>query len=152
MCFELPVVFAAWKVSEYGVISSPYFPLFSPNTRKYRPEITSYVDTFHAAFILRLSLKLSRNTAQKMNFSIKNFFSKCDQIRRILRIWSHLLKKSLMENFIFCAVFSPHYQSGFQLNTGRSIFNGDKTIALSGPKIWKIVLLVINQKKYVNVF
>ena len=40
-----------------------------------------------------------------MKFSIKNFFSKCDQIRRKLRIWSHLLKKSLMENFIFCAVY-----------------------------------------------
>ena len=25
--------------------------------------------------------------AQKMNFSIKGFFSKCDQIRRKLRIW-----------------------------------------------------------------
>ena len=40
-----------------------------------------------------------------MKFSIKDFFSKCDQIRRKLRIWSHLLNKSLMENFIFCAVF-----------------------------------------------
>ena len=39
-----------------------------------------------------------------MNFSIEDFFSKCDQIRILLRIWSHLLKKSLMENFIFCAV------------------------------------------------
>ena len=39
-----------------------------------------------------------------MKFSIKDFFSKCDQIRRELRIWSHLLKKSLMENFFFCAV------------------------------------------------
>ena len=36
-----------------------------------------------------------------MTFSIKDFFSKYDQIRRKLRIWSHLLKKSLMENFIF---------------------------------------------------
>ena len=35
------------------------------------------------------------NTAHKMNFSIKDFFSKCDQIRSFLRIWSHLLKKSL---------------------------------------------------------
>ena len=35
---------------------------------------------------------------------LSNFFSKCDQIRRFLRIWSHLLKKFLMENFIFCAV------------------------------------------------
>ena len=25
-----------------------------------------------------------------------------------LRIWSHLLKKSLMENFIFCAVVAKH--------------------------------------------
>ena len=46
----------------------------------------------------------SVNTAQKMTFSIKDFFSKCDQIHRKLRICSHLLKKSLMENFIFCAV------------------------------------------------
>ena len=41
-------------------------------------------------------------TAQKMKFSIKDFFSKCDQIHRKLRIWSHLLKKFVMENFIFC--------------------------------------------------
>ena len=40
--------------------------------------------------------------AQKLKFSIKDFFSKCDQIRRKLWIWSHLLKKSLLENFIFC--------------------------------------------------
>ena len=44
-------------------------------------------------------------TAQKMKFSIKNFFSKCDQIRSFLRIWSRLLKIFLMEN-IFCAVIS----------------------------------------------
>ena len=39
-----------------------------------------------------------------MKFSIEDFFSKCDQIRNFLWIWSHLLKKSLMENFIFNAV------------------------------------------------
>ena len=38
-----------------------------------------------------------------MKFSIKEFFNKCDQIRRKLRIWSHLLKESLMENLIVCA-------------------------------------------------
>ena len=41
----------------------------------------------------------------KMKFSIKDFFCKCDQICSFLRIWLHLLKKFLMENFIFCAVF-----------------------------------------------
>ena len=46
---------------------------------------------------------LNTHIAQKMKFSMKYFFSKCDQIRGLLRIWSHLLKKSLMKNFIFCA-------------------------------------------------
>ena len=38
---------------------------------------------------------------KKMMFSIKDFLCKCDQILRFLRIWSHLLKVSLMENFLF---------------------------------------------------
>ena len=46
-------------------------------------------------------------TTQKNKFSTKDFFSKCDQIRCFLRIWSHLLKKSLMENFIFGVVIEP---------------------------------------------
>ena len=37
-----------------------------------------------------------------MKFSITDFFSKFDQIRSFLWIWSHLLKKSCC--FIFCAV------------------------------------------------
>ena len=38
---------------------------------------------------------------KKMNFFIKDFFNKCNQIRSFLRIRSHLLKNFLMENFIF---------------------------------------------------
>ena len=40
-------------------------------------------------------------TTHKMKFSIKDFFRKCEQIRWKLRIWSHLLKKSLMEISFF---------------------------------------------------
>ena len=40
---------------------------------------------------------------KKMKFSINDFFSKCDQIRSFLLIWSHLRKKSVMKNFVFCA-------------------------------------------------
>ena len=50
---------------------------------------------------------------QKMKFSIKDFFSKWDQIHRKLQIWSHLLKKSLIENFIFCAVKNSPWRSKF---------------------------------------
>ena len=51
------------------------------------------------------------NTAQKMKFSIKDFFSKCDQIGSFLRIWSHLLKESAMEDFIFCEVWYAKYNA-----------------------------------------
>ena len=44
------------------------------------------------------------NTAQKAIISTRDFFSRCNQILGKLRIWSHLLKKFLMENFVFCAV------------------------------------------------
>ena len=53
--------------------------------------------------------RASTYTAQKMKFSINHFFYKCDQIYRKLRTCSHLLKKSLMENFIFCAAVSPAF-------------------------------------------
>ena len=43
-------------------------------------------------------------TAQKMKFSITDFFSKCDQ--SFLRIWSHLLKKSVLENLIFVQCYA----------------------------------------------
>ena len=40
----------AWKVSKYGVISGPYFSAFGLNTGKYGPEITPYLETFHAVW------------------------------------------------------------------------------------------------------
>ena len=63
---------------------------------------------------------------QNMKFSIKNFFSKCDQIRRKLQIWSHLLKKSLMENSFFVQWISPDnylYSFLFCLETSCSVKN-----------------------------
>ena len=55
-----------------------------------------------------------------MKFSIKDFCSKCDQIRSFLGIWSHLLEKSLMENFIFFTVVMGrswlHFITNFGLN------------------------------------
>ena len=47
---------------------------------------------------------LKMNTHCTNKFFIKVFFSKCEQIRRKMGIWPHLLKKSLLESFIFCTV------------------------------------------------
>ena len=40
-----------------------------------------------------------------MKFFVTDIFSKYDQTRSFLQIWSYSQKKSLMENFILCAVF-----------------------------------------------
>ena len=46
----------ASKVCKYGVFSDPYFPVFSPNTGKYGPEKTPYLDTFHTVFSIKILL------------------------------------------------------------------------------------------------
>ena len=65
---------------------------------------SSYLVRWKKLSYLMKTLNMAFCTAQKMKFSIKEFFSKFDQIHSFLQIWLHLLKKSLMENFIFCAV------------------------------------------------
>ena len=54
------------------------------------------------------------------------FFSKFDKIRRKLRIWSHLLAKSFMKNFIFSAVparkIENVYFENVQLHNSKSFF------------------------------
>ena len=50
-------------------------------------------------------LRVLFTTGRKIEFSIKDLLGKCDQIHSFLRIWAHLLKKSLIKNFIFYAVY-----------------------------------------------
>ena len=76
------------KCLKNGVFSGPYFPIFGlniftpqisvfrPNIGKYGPEKISVLDNFHAV------------------------------LSQFSTILSHLLKKSLMENLIFCAVYT----------------------------------------------
>ena len=44
----------AWKVSKYGVISGPHFPVFG---LKYRLEITPYLDNFHAVPLKTINVR-----------------------------------------------------------------------------------------------
>ena len=62
--------------------------------------------------------------AQKMKFSVKDFFSKYDQIRKKLRIWSHLLKNSLLETFLFLS-------SGCFASNSNSILQKSKLYGLN---------------------
>ena len=47
-------------------------------------------------------LNISEQTLHlKMKFSLKDFFSKCDHIRKKKQIWSHLLKKPYWKTSFF---------------------------------------------------
>ena len=65
-----------------------------------------------------------------MTFSIKDFFSKCDQIRSFLLIWSHLLKKSLMENFIFFCSISIYWLKTYDVEKIQPAANSEQIIKL----------------------
>ena len=87
---------------KYGVFSGP-------DTGKYGPENISHLDTFHAVNKSEKSngfyVPLVSFTAQKMKFSIKDFFSKCDQIRREL-VYS-VNRTSLSWMFSWIKNFTP---------------------------------------------
>ena len=102
-------------------------------------------------------------TAQKVKFSIKDFFSKCNQIRIFLRIWSNLLKKCLIEKktSFFCRMdivdsikvlssWKNYYNfRGMSIRWVDKLFryiqflNVVKAIACLGKGMCKIVVIVI---------
>ena len=60
----------------------------------------------HPSFHIHHSLRVEKQTkhaAQKMKFSIKDFFSKFDKTTRTVELLT-FAEKALMENFIFWAV------------------------------------------------
>ena len=85
-----------------------------------------------------LGLHDLKSTAQKMKFSIKDFFSKCDQIRSFLKIWPHLPKKSLMENIIF---EQSYFLRTFRFSKSFSLFG--KLFLWGFPKIFTAEVFVL---------
>ena len=84
---QKPLIPTAWKVSKYGVISGPYFPVFglnterflwisvfSPSTGKYGREITPYLDTFHTVPVLSLRFCVLLMHLTKSKHSFLKFF------------------------------------------------------------------------------
>ena len=67
----------------------------------------SYSDFFIVSIVFcftcgKSSLNTKTFTAQKLKFSVNDFLNKYEKISRKMQIWSRLLKKSIIEIFIFC--------------------------------------------------
>ena len=57
--------FTAWNMSKHGVTSGPYFPVFRLNTGKYWPEMTPFLDTFHA--VIEICCRELQNVVEHCN-------------------------------------------------------------------------------------
>ena len=79
-----------------------------------------------------------------MKFCIKDFFSKCDQIRMKLRIWSNSLKKLLMENFIFCGVWKLRYLAGLWISLSHSCKISQEFSKISRQEWSRLLLVILN--------
>ena len=82
-----------WLVSNSGLENCKTPPLIVTTSNKANQKFSNSNNYSHTTC-----------TAQKIKFSIRDFFSKYDQIRSFQQIWSHLLEKPLIKNFILCAV------------------------------------------------
>ena len=100
--FHAVKVFRFWPILCWYSNLFQYFPVFYNlcwNIERNWNVCTKWVISHHLFRLLLYALH------KKMKFSIKEFFSICEQTRKKLQIWPHLLKKLLMENFIFwCSV------------------------------------------------
>ena len=105
MTFLLHVAFSKRNLKSNVITSWTYSTLLG--IFKTSNIIKTNINLFENCDIKLCCTLWSRESAQKMKLSIKYFFSKCNHIRSFLRIWSHLLKKILIENLIFCAARQP---------------------------------------------
>ena len=91
------------------------------------------------------------NTSHKMKLFIKDFLCKLGQIHRKLHIWSHLLKKPLMENFMFCARTVLSYIKDIIIVENLSDLLKFKRKLRKPKKIKKYSLLFSSKGTYMNI-
>ena len=85
-------------MSRYGVISGLHFPVFSANTGKSRPEITPYLDSFHAVL-----LSTGFSIYSEFSEEVAERFSTKKVLRQSPNKSIDKEKGSFLENFRKCA-------------------------------------------------
>ena len=116
--------------------------------------IISYVEVFYftetnfkipRSLTELMGLFLSYITAQKMKFFIKDFFSKCSQIRGKLRIWPPVTEEVLNGKLHFlCSIYCFNKNTLFykQLGSGLGIQSCVNFQGFAGSKLLNDCLLV----------
>ena len=79
---------------KHEVISGAYFPIFRLNTGKYEPEITPYLDIFHA--VQSIFLMFDARCSQSVVLANKNLFQ---EINNDMGKWTYNLKLMYIRAF-----------------------------------------------------
>ena len=90
--------------NEFFIICKTLISLW--NTKTTHDFCWSIYKQIHAGWERGKNYHWIKNEGFPLRFFIKDFLSKCDQIRGFLWIWSHLLKKPSVQTSFFCAVYS----------------------------------------------
>ena len=116
----IPITYTAWKVSKYEVISGPYFPVFSPYTGKYGPEITPNTDSFYAISFFSTFDSTPRLVGHAGYHYTKNevfhqgFFQEIWQnpqfLTNLLKFTEEIFKRKV---HFLCSALSPVYEATF---------------------------------------
>ena len=101
---------------KYGVISGPYFPVFGLNTGEYRPEITTYLDTFHAVI---MNQKLSTKSSYKIFVSTAKSSYQQQNLRINSKIFVSTSKSSYRQQNLRINRFSC-YSVGIKVQSRKS--------------------------------
>ena len=83
----MAVICAEQKMSQYGVFSGLYFPVFSPNKGTHGPEKTQYLNTFN--FLESSSNVLKRNYQGKKILALPYFIDKW-QVNIYIYIYTYI--------------------------------------------------------------
>ena len=97
------------RLSKCPYLKKPHLPRKIPGCATDLLSFRFFIEIFSSTFFKRISLILPRAKAQVLKDLI-HYTCTTQKIscHSFLRIWSHLLKKSSMENFFFCAVMPPY--------------------------------------------
>ena len=80
---EVVMSHTLWKVSKCRVLSGLYFPIFSPNTGKYGPEKTPYLNTFHTVTTIYSKVNIANKLIKTIivkNGSSENWITKYGRV------------------------------------------------------------------------
>ena len=90
-----------WSLKVFFLISPQYLKLDNEILQRFIYCLVRSLIFGPHMFLLIFPRHQNFTLPKEIKFSINDYARKCNQIRRFLLIWSHLLKESIMENF-FC--------------------------------------------------